>query len=150
MQRFLVYLAGPIGGCTYHGCTEWREEVAKQLNRDTIHCLSPMRGKDFLCNEKAIDAIDYEHPLATAKGIISRDFNDTTRADVLLVNLMGTEKVSIGTVMEIAWAYDRRIPIVCLIEEKNVHQHKMLMQAVNFVTTDLDEAVAFVRTIIGV
>jgi hypothetical protein len=35
---------------------------------------------------------------------MTRDRFDATRCDVLLVNLLGAERVSIGTMMEVAWA----------------------------------------------
>ena len=36
----------------------------------------------------------------SGKAIMARDFNDVRRADVLLVNLLGAPRPSLGTVME--------------------------------------------------
>ena len=44
----LVYLAGPITGLTFDGCTDWREYAKKSLAEAGIDGLSPMRAKDYL------------------------------------------------------------------------------------------------------
>jgi hypothetical protein len=95
-----VYLAGPITGCTYTGCTDWRSYAKNILSVAGITGLDPMRGKDYLLNEKSLGN-DYPHPLSCPRGIMTRDYWDCTRCDVLLVNFLGAEKVSIGTVMKL-------------------------------------------------
>ena len=104
----------------------------------------------MLSKEESMNPRGYEHPLTTPRGVITRDHNDCTRADLLIVNLLGTERVSIGTVMEVAWAWDRRIPIVCLIEEDNIHIHAMLSETLDYRTKDIDEAISLARAILGV
>jgi hypothetical protein len=43
-----VYLAGPITGCSYDGCTEWRDAVIAKLAEKRIKGLYPMRAMAFL------------------------------------------------------------------------------------------------------
>ena len=43
-----VYLAGPIRGCSYDNATDWREYAIKELAKDGIIGVSPMRAKEFL------------------------------------------------------------------------------------------------------
>lgn len=140
-----VYLAGPISGLGYGEATDWRKTAKQYLNRGGISAFSPMRGKDFLKKEVSLDAnCEYGElsPIATPKGIMTRDRYDATTCDVLLVNLLGATRVSIGTVMEIAWADGKRIPIVCAIEATgNVHEHAMIDQAIGYRTATLKEAI---------
>lgn len=72
----LVYLAGPITGLTYNGCTEWREVVREKVS-PYINTISPMRGKQRLkeiSNGDVIkDCYDYDY-LASYKGINTRDY----------------------------------------------------------------------------
>ena len=82
-----VYLAGPITGCTYGGCTDWRKSVKSTLDCFGITGLDPMRAKDFLAGETSVGN-EYENPLACPRGIMTRDHWDCTRCDVLLVNLL--------------------------------------------------------------
>lgn len=149
-----VYLAGPISGLNYKGATDWRKYAAEGFDFYGIQALSPMRGKEYL---SAFDSIsgtgeEYAHisPMSTPRGVMTRDRNDATTCDVLLVNLLGAEKVSIGTVMEIAWADANRIPIVCVIEDKgNIHEHMMIQEAIGFRTANLDEAIRLAAAVIG-
>jgi hypothetical protein len=50
--------------------------------------------------------------MSKPKGLTTRDRWDAMRCDVLLVNLLGATKVSIGTVLEFGWADAMDIPIV--------------------------------------
>ena len=143
-----VYLAGPITGCTYNGCTDWRDYAKKKLAEDGIVGLDPMRGKAYLAKEKLIGD-QYATPLSCSRGIMTRDHWDCTRCDVLLVNLIGATRVSIGTVMEIAWAHDNQIPIILLIEPTgNPHDHAMIQEAAGFRVSCLDEGVAIAKAIL--
>jgi hypothetical protein len=91
-----------------------------------------------------------EHPLATSRGINTRDHLDTLRSTVVLVNLLGAEKVSIGTVAEMAWAWDHGIPLVVAMEkEGNVHSHPMLNQWIDYRLDTLDDAIRVTVAIIA-
>jgi nucleoside 2-deoxyribosyltransferase len=138
-----VYLAGPITGLTYGGCVDWREHAIKELARDNIQGISPMRAKEFLKNHVTIeDTPDLEDQvLSSQRGIYARDKFDCHRADLLIVNMLDAKKVSIGTVMEIAWAAAINTPIVLVMEEiGNIHQHMMLAEACPFRVTNLRDA----------
>jgi len=150
-MKHSVYLAGPITGCTYRGCTGWREYAQRCLDSETTKCKSPMRTKNFWAPDEIVDNSGLSSPMASARGILCRDHNDCVNASVLLVNFKEAEKISIGTVMEIAWAYERRIPIVVVLPVAvlNIHQHDMLDEAIDYAVADLDVAIAIARTIIG-
>lgn len=99
MKRTLkLYLAGPITGCGYGDCTDWREYVQRELGKEYI-CLSPMRSKTYLKGVSDIaksyegaDAdgrklCDMGQILSSNKGINRRDSWDCQSADVILMNL---------------------------------------------------------------
>lgn len=140
-----VYLAGPISGLSYAGCTDWREHAIARLGEFNIRGLSPMRCKEYLSHLSNISADGHEYAhlgdFATPRAVMTRDHFDATRCDVLLVNLLGAEKVSIGTCMEIAWAFTHKIPVICAIEDNSIHSHMMIDEAIGFRTTDLDRAI---------
>lgn len=146
-----VYLAGPITGLDYKGATDWREEAIAKLS--PIMGMSPMRGKDYLRNHpsmphKSDELAAIGHVLSTSRGIMTRDRYDCTNCDVLLVNFLGAQRVSIGTVMEVAWADANRIPIVCVMEPGNIHEHGMVDEAIGFRVASLDEAIRITRIIL--
>lgn len=147
-MRHIVYLAGPITGCSYNGCTTWRDFFEEELNSDDVQVLSPMRGKDYL---EHLDVIGHEYPekvMSCQRGIMTRDHFDTKRSTILVVNFLDADKVSIGTVMEMSWAWDNGIPIVCMMAEGNVHDHPMLRETIGFRVETEKEALHVVRTIL--
>lgn len=147
MSRFLVYLAGPITGLSYKGATDWRDvasEMFSAISGERIECLSPLRGKDYLMGETNLAALGYDNTLLSSqRGITARDRFDCTRADGVLVNMVGADRASLGTVMEIAWADLCRKPIVLAMErEGNVHEHAMIREACPFRVDTLELAIA--------
>ena len=143
---FTVYLAGPITGCTYGDCTDWRGWVIDNLPQGIVG-LSPMRHKEYLLERTSgadLGHVADQYPdfvLSSQRGIFARDHWDCKRCDALLVNMQDAERVSIGTVMEIAWAHAYGKPIVLIMEDGSIHDHSMLREACPFRVKDLDEAV---------
>lgn len=140
-MSYSVYLAGPIGGCSYGECTSWREVFTRLLHGFDVECINPMRGKSYLKNETEIDKIRYSTPLSCPKGVYTRDRFDALRCDLLIVNLLGAQKPSLGSVMEIAWADAVGTPIVLVMEaEGNCHEHILIQEACGFRVESLEEA----------
>jgi nucleoside 2-deoxyribosyltransferase len=143
----LVYLAGPITGLSYDDCVDWRQKAVDYLREFDIIGLSPLRGKEYLKHETNVSD-NYDHSesaliaaMSGQRGIYYRDKFDCHRAGIVLVNMLGAKRVSIGTVMEIAWAAGNNIPVVLIMEnEGNVHEHSMLREACAFRVDNLDDA----------
>lgn len=83
-----IYLCGPINGCTDAECKDWRE-AAKAKWPDAI---DPMR-RDYRGKEDE-----------SVKQIVELDKIDIMNSDVVLVNY---DKPSVGTSMEILYAFER-------------------------------------------
>ena len=145
-----VYLAGAITGLKWGECNDWRDYVAKKVNAG-IKTLSPLRGKQYL--EKRSDeegrVLDSypEYALSCSRGINTRDHWDVMRCDVVFVNLIGCERVSIGTVMEIAWAFAYKKPVVLVMELGGIHTHSMLLECTGFRAFTLDEGIEILNAI---
>ncbi len=153
-REFTVYLAGPITGLTYDGAEDWRAQAQASLMDYNIRAYSPLRGKEYLRSIGEISGHGKEYaemgPLSTPRGVTTRDRFDATRCDVLLVNLVGAKRVSIGTVMEIAWADLKRTPIVVAMEsEGNPHEHMMVTESIGFRVPTIEEALHVVKAIAG-
>jgi nucleoside 2-deoxyribosyltransferase len=155
LNRPLVYLAGGIAGLHGVAAVAWREFASTQLACRNIESLDPMRAKAALGAQVRIstDFHDYADRgvFFTSRGIMCRDSTDVRRCDALLVNLLGLEKPSLGTIMELGWAYILNKPVVVAIEASgNVHDnHPMLHEAMPFRVTTLDEAIDAVAVILG-
>ena len=149
-----VYLSGPITGCTYEGCTDWREYARKVLKASGISGLSPMRAKEYLAALHApISGHGREYfdlsVMSKPQAVISRDRFDTQGADVMLMNLLGAERVSIGTMVELGWADAARVPVIGVIESSgNIHDHIFVSQLIGFRVETLDEGLSVAKSIL--
>lgn len=142
MSRPKIYLAGPISGLTLAEATGWRQFVSSYL-KPKFECYSPLRGASDQPGE-------YFNPngerWTSMARILARDHFDTIRADAVLVNFLGATKISKGSLFEIAWAYDRRIPIVMAIEgDKNPNWDVFMNEMVPFQERTLPKALDTLR-----
>lgn len=167
-MKYKVYLAGPITGSTFEEAQNWRTEVAQKLEykdclmpdldgaihvpaRSNIECLTPLRGNEHLIGKGTINCHAYdEDPTTTGKGITRRDMRDVLVSDCVFVNLLNTgNRISVGTVMEIAWAYQNRIPLVCVMEKDNKHHHAMVDECCTYIVTTLEEGIKLVKFVLN-
>lgn len=155
MDHHRIYLSGPICGLTFSESTEWRNDVREQLE-DYAEIMDPMRDVMTATPEEVIfdggeSRSTADSVMSTDRGIVRRDYTDTVTSTILFVNLLGAEKASIGTVVEIAWAYEKRIPIVAVMEEKgNPHDHPFIRDMVDYRVDSIERAVNVALSIMGV
>lgn len=154
-NRPSVYLAGPITGLTYDDGQDWREYAKEWLDAEGIDGFSPLRAKQHLRQLGVLDNAGSPdsaylglNALSEPQGITARDRFDCTGRDVVLVNLLGAEKVSIGTCIELGWADGARVPIVAAMEEDNIHRHAMVNTISGFIVNTIDEALTVCRAVL--
>ncbi len=133
-----VYLAGPITGVLYDVATSWRDRAIRYLDEHGIVGLSPMRGTQ-----------GPNQSLNTSAAITTRARSDLMRSDAVLVNLLNSKTVSIGTMIELGWADAWRKPVVLVIEPDNIHQHSIVGTLAGFCVETLDEGLWLIRQIVN-
>lgn len=165
MKVFKIYLSGPISGLTYNESDKWADEAKDKLhyigsgsNLFQVVGYRPLRYNEYTLDGKRLDKnIVYNanktdtvnmNPTLTDRAIVSRDRYDVITSDVLLVNLLGAKEKSIGTMFEMAWAYEKRIPIVCIIEENNIHDHPFVRESIDYRVDNLNDAVEMIHRIL--
>lgn len=95
------YLCGPINGCTDAECKDWRAELKAHFPS----AIDPMK-RDY----RGKEAESYRE-------IVDLDKRDVRSADVVLVNYV---KPSVGTAMEVFYAWTIGTPVVLLCERDAV------------------------------
>lgn len=147
-----VYLAGGMSWLSPAEALEWRQKAEWALEDRGIETLSPMRGHPAdLADSAIIRPFDDVAVAGGSDGVILRDLTDVRRSDALLVNLLGAPQISVGTAMELAWAYLLHTPAVVAIEQSgNPHDdHPMVKAAMRYRVVTLDEAIDAVAVILG-
>ena len=122
-----IYLAGPIFQCHDDECISWRK-IAKE-NLQDFEVIDPM-DRDY----RGVTDQNY-------KEIVEEDKKLIEQSEILLVNHL---KPSVGTAMEILFAWERDKHIVVINQSKEsspwilYHSHKIsssLNQAINYIKT---------------
>lgn len=140
---FKVYLAGPISGLTYGEGQEWRSYFSGAID-PRIKAYSPLRGKQYLAKYGALEEGQYDQvsPLSTDKGITARDRADCMGADLVVFNMLGAQRVSIGTMVEMGWCdAARRLAILIMEKEGNIHDYPMVREIAHFRVSNLLDAI---------
>lgn len=154
-MRPSVYLAGPITGLTYDDGQDWREYAKDVLDWAGIDAFSPLRAKAHLRSLGVLDNAGTPdskylglNALSEPQGITTRDRFDCIGRDLVLVNFIGAERVSVGTCIELGWADAARVPLVVAMEEDNVHRHAMVNSVAGFIVPTLEDALTVCKAVL--
>lgn len=144
-----IYLAGPISGLTYDGAQSWRDYFVSQFDPKEVNVASPLRGKDYLKMRGPLEGSYAEFPLSSDMGITTRDRYDCMGSDLVIFNMLGAERISIGTMIELGWADAARNPGILIMEkEGNTHDHPMVRQTAQFRVDNLKDAISIAHIIL--
>lgn len=123
----LVYLAGPIAGTNDQQANDWRQRVRTVLDARGIGVLDPM-ARDFRGKE-----------IENVADIVEGDKRDIEQSDVVVANCWQT---SVGTSMEIIYAWERRKPVLVIVPEGKPVSPWYRYHAAK-VLTDVNEAISW-------
>jgi len=150
-MKHTIYLCGPVTGCSYEECTQWRSKLYNTLTDLGCTVLDPMRSKEHLSNEKEIRASYENHIFSKQKHFFSRDAWDVFNSNLIFANFLEAPKVSIGSVSEIAMAWAWRIPTILVMEEDgNPNDHPFLDEMCGWKVATMDEGIDLVCSLVDV
>lgn len=128
----IVYLAGPINGCSDAECNNWRDYAKKNLRCET---LDPMR-RDYRGRE-------LEPGISTE--IVKGDEQDIQLSDIILVN---HPKPSTGTDMEVRMAKAELQKTVVAVVPETCKPSPWLIYHCDKIFTSVRDAVNFINGIL--
>jgi len=145
-----LYLAGPMSDLTWDEANAWRDHVTVELAKTGVDVRSPLRNKELGSKDTFQKMGNPEKPNLTPRSILLQDYHDVDCSSALLVNFLGSESVSIGTVSEIARAYTRGIPVVVVMEPDNIHYHAFIDAQATAIFPTLDEGIVFTKRLFNI
>lgn len=146
-----IYLAGPITGKSYDEVVSMYREKTKVLSGLGYDVLCPMTGKEYLRNEVEFKAHGFDQsPISTNHAIFERDKWMVERADIILADLSNSgNRVSIGAVMELAWASITGTHSIVILPEDNIHQHAFVLEAGDIIFETLEDAMKYLKILVS-
>jgi nucleoside 2-deoxyribosyltransferase len=147
MDKKTIYCVHPISGMSADDVFEYYEGVQYAL-RSSYNVLTPMFGKESLRTALEFKSEGYkDNPLTTNHAIFTRDHWMVSQADIIYANLMGTDRVSIGSMMELAWASHMGRYVVLSMDKDNIHRHAFVLEAASVIYEDHDSAVDYLHVL---
>lgn len=144
-----VYIAGKISGYGYDEVVDYFRRTADRLEKTGYETMHPMLGKDALRTEITLKSEGYGNPESTNHAIIERDRWMVENSDIILCNLSNTSRVSIGSVMELAWAEYLHKLVIVVMEDTNIHRHAFILEAADVIFETIEEAFIYLENLKG-
>ena len=135
-----IYLAGYISGKVIKECVDWRKKIANHYSNAKWHgkitFLDPLNGKDLTSITE-----DGLHSSCPSHAIVHRDYSSVVGADLIIANMstFGEKRPPIGTICELAWAWDHHKPIILISQEKQFIEHPFLKYFASWIVKDVND-----------
>lgn len=145
-----IYLAGPISGKGYDEVVGLYVQKIELLQDFGYEVLCPMTGKQYLRNELEFKSHGFTNPVSTNHAIFNRDKWMVSQSDVVLADLSNSgERVSIGTMMEMAWSNLSGKHVVAVVPDGNIHNHAFVLEAADIIFKTPEESYQYLHDLIS-
>ncbi|HKM20132.1 MAG TPA: nucleoside 2-deoxyribosyltransferase [Candidatus Dojkabacteria bacterium] len=133
----VVYFAHPISGVSLEVVQQYYDDIRKMFGK-ICFVQTPMDvvARTDLSERKE----SFKDPAMVNDVITNRDYKFVEGCNVIFANLSKCTRVSIGTVMEIAWAYAHHKYIIIVMDKEGLHEHGMILGTHPVVFTDFNSA----------
>jgi len=142
MSTASIYLVGYISNGkknNKHGiiekCQEWRNWF--KIMRPGYRWIDPMEGETLDAIKDSGLSSDYP-----CGSLVARDYNSVKNADIILVNTdtFGQDRPLIGSIFEMAWAYEFHKPIIMISSDEYYVKHPFIKSICSCIVDTREEA----------
>ena len=139
MRDILVYLSG--------GMQKFGKENFDESNNWRLYCTGALEfyecnHKVNVCNPNDLFNFKDEPQYTSEREVMNLDLHKLRQSDLVIVNF--NDKWSLGTMSEVAIAYDRRIPVIGL-NENNQELHSWQVCMCERIFNDIDEMLDYIQ-----
>lgn len=134
METVKIYLSGGMGNLSFEEQSKWRKQIINEIN---INCH---------CEKKPVffNPVDYytfeEVRHKSEREVMEFDLNALRNSDLVIVNF--NDPKSVGTISELAIAYEKKIPIIG-INKDGQDLHPWLVEFVGRMCESIREVVEY-------
>jgi len=148
-KNMKVYLCGYISGAVIEQCCNWRKKLINhydnwldkygKIKSYPISWLDPMNGEAFC--EISSDGLKGTIP---AHAIVHKDYRCIEICDLVVANMdtFGQTRPLIGTICELAWAWDKHKPIIMVTDNYAYKAHPFLEYFTSWIVSSVDELIS--------
>lgn len=143
-----IYCARPMSGRTRDEIIVYYKRVGARLSDAGFKVFTPVYGKGYLRNLVSTAALDRRAPVVTDRALKQRDQWMVRNSDVIFVNLIGATQVSIGSVMELAWADVFGVHSVLVLDKSDIHRHPIVLECADIIFPAEEEALLYLGELV--
>jgi 5-methylcytosine-specific restriction endonuclease McrA/endogenous inhibitor of DNA gyrase (YacG/DUF329 family) len=137
-----VYLSGYINEKKLEDCIKWRRQIIEHYNNWNdgegypIVWLDPMNGEVGKIENHGMSS-----SMVPGKALLMRDFNSVKMADIIVANLdtFGGKRPMIGTMFELAWAWQQGTPIIIIAKDNYYINHPFIKEIASMTVSSTEE-----------
>jgi nucleoside 2-deoxyribosyltransferase len=144
-----IYLAHQITGLSYDVVRDYYGKLSERMYELGLEVLCPMTAKGTLRTEIEFKSEGYGTPVSCNHAIFERDQWMVRNCDIILADLTGMERASIGCCMEMAWASLLGKHSIVVMEKSNPHRHAFVLESADIVFETLDEAIDYLKLLVN-
>lgn len=140
MKNVSIYLCGGMekfGTENYAESNNWREYCFGTLNNSECNYKA-----DVINPNEYFNFLDNPVRYKSLREVMEFDLNKVRNSDLVIINF--NDKYSLGSMAELAIAYDRRIPVLGLNESRQ-ELHDWQIEMCNRIFNDIDELLDYVE-----
>ena len=148
MKNLSIYIAHQITGLTFEQVLAYYMPMVHRLKVLGYTTFNPVTlyidgvDKDAVCA-----AANLKGPLINNHALFERDKWMVSKADVILADFTGADRISIGACMELAIANVLGKHIVVIMAPDNPHYHGFVLEASSCTFPTIDEALVYLENI---
>ena len=137
-----VYLCGYMSEKCLDECLGWRKKIVTHYNnwkgkeKYPICWLDPFNGE--IAHNMSGGGLKADIPANT---ILHRDYAVIQRADLIVANMstFGQDRPPIGTICELAWAWQQHKPIIMITDQEWYREHPFMKNFTSWVVGSVEE-----------
>lgn len=137
-----VYLCGYISDKKLKECINWRRQIIEHYNNWNdgegypLIWIDPMNGEFGKIENDGMSS-----SLVPGRALLIRDFNSVKTSDIIVANLntFGGNRPMIGSIFELAWAWDRNKPIIIITKDKYFLNHPFIKETATIIVSSVEE-----------
>jgi hypothetical protein len=124
-----VYCAHPINGLALDEVIEYYSQICYKLKGLGFKITHPMvSGDSIRTDTESRSEPTNPNPKNSNHAIVKRDYWLISQADIFYLDLTGCKNISIGCVMELAWANAHNKYTIVVMEKNNIHAHAFVIE----------------------
>ena len=148
-KPFYIYCVHAMSGLKWEEVESYYKRAKTDLDAMGYYTMHPMCAKSELKGNKFDPkAGETGNSVVSAHGITRRDHWMVRKSDIVFADLSGCKKKSIGSISEIATAYELGKHTIGVMEKGSVHEHAFMSEQLDVTFETYEEAINYLQKLI--